>query len=134
MTEERRIEDRRAAEVQALPVESPESVDVLDTLQKHVSDSLFAQLSARVELGVKKYGMRLKTHNTRDAFLDCKQEGLDGIMYGQQLFLQGEDDGRIRDRFIRLVLLIDEVQGSRKRTEPAAHGSKESNAGEQTSN
>lgn len=115
------------AKVQQLPTETAESVDVLNSLKGHLSDELFGMLSERVDYGFRKYGSRLKTYNGRDVLLDCLQEALDGIMYGQQAFLQGVDDGRIRDRFISIVRTILEVRGAREKTEPASHGNKETN-------
>ena len=59
------------------PSESHLSVPVIDLVQ--------ADLLARKEMGLKKYGTVLKTHNGRDALTDFVQEQLDGLMYIRQL-------------------------------------------------
>lgn len=112
------MEDRRrvdAALVQALPTECSESVDVLDSFKELlnneiISEDLYEQLKRRVDLGVKKYGSRLKTYNGRDTLLDCRQEALDGIMYGQQAVLEGRSKGYLRDRFIAIIQEIDQLE------------------------
>lgn len=98
--------ENQAAKVQAKPLQTEKSVDVLDSLVGLVPSSIFKCLEERVELGVRKYGSRLKTHSVRDAALDCFQEALDGIMYAQQLCLEGRDDGSLRKSFIVLASSI----------------------------
>jgi hypothetical protein len=81
--------------------------DVLDSLRAVTSPTLFAELEARVEFGVRKYGTRLKTFNGRDVLLDCRQEALDGIMYSQQAVLQGLPYAdALRNAFIHLAQCI----------------------------
>lgn len=41
-------------------------------------------LEARVEMGTKKYGTRLKTNNGREARIDLLQEVYDALMYARQ--------------------------------------------------
>lgn len=41
-------------------------------------------LEARIEMGAKKYGTRLKTHNGRNARIDLQKEIYDAIMYARQ--------------------------------------------------
>lgn len=104
-----------AAKVQALPTKSARSVDVLDSLRSVVPEAIYTDLAARVELGVKKYGSRLMTDNGRDVLLDCREEALDGVMYGQQAHLQGQDDfADIREAFISVVELIDKRTKQRR--------------------
>ncbi len=42
-------------------------------------------LQARSDMGLKKYGTRLFSHNGRDALMDAYQEALDPVMYLRQL-------------------------------------------------
>jgi hypothetical protein len=68
-------------------------------------------IEARIRLGEKKYGTRLKSHNGRDAMLDLYQEILDGINYSKQLEIEGRED----DTFFRcLVELATVVRGKLK--------------------
>ena len=45
---------------------------------------LYKDIVARTEMGFKKYGVRLTTHNGRNAVVDLYQEVLDGIQYVSQ--------------------------------------------------
>jgi hypothetical protein len=93
-----------AGDVQPGPMAAEVGEDVLDSLRAVTSPALFAELEARVELGVRKYGTRLKTFNGRDVLLDCRQEALDGIMYSQQAVLQDIPGADIlRYEFLRLA-------------------------------
>ena len=102
-----------AQKVQQLPTHGEQGQDVLESLRGKVPDDIFAQLEERVALGARKYGTRLETHNGRDVLLDCVQEGLDGIMYGQQAKLEGKDSGLIVDLFVRLVRIVNSRSNSR---------------------
>lgn len=57
-------------------------------------------IEARIRMGEKKYGTRLKSHNGRDAYLDLYQEVLDGINYSKQLVIEGLED----DTFFRCLI------------------------------
>ena len=46
-------------------------------------------IEARVRSGERKYGVRLRAHNGRNALLDLYQEILDGVNYAQQIALEG---------------------------------------------
>jgi hypothetical protein len=83
------------------PLPTPGAEDVLDSLERRIPEleaSGFVEvgtsafvlplLRARVAIGVKRYGRRLETFNTRDACADKLAEDLDGIMYGEQVRLQ----------------------------------------------
>jgi hypothetical protein len=55
-------------------------------------EPIIADLAARAEMGFKKYGCYLQTHNGRDALMDAYQENLDLVMYlGQALQECGSD-------------------------------------------
>lgn len=50
-------------------------------------------LQARVELGERRYGERLRCHNGRDAKLDLYQELLDASLYCRQVLAEGKING-----------------------------------------
>lgn len=107
-----------AAFVQAMPVKNADSQDVLQDLlcqedytgKKLINESLAAQLQARVELGVRKYGTRLETNNGRDVILDIRQELLDGIMYSHQGVMQGVRCAFVRDQLIKILADLDQLE------------------------
>lgn len=47
-------------------------------------------LRVRSDMGVRKYGTTLKTHNGRSAMMDAYQEVLDAIMYSMQAGMEAE--------------------------------------------
>jgi hypothetical protein len=59
----------------------------MDALHREVS----RDLEARIEIGAKKYGTRLKTNNGRRARLDLQQEIYDAIMYTRQEIEEQQD-------------------------------------------
>ncbi len=107
-----------AAKVQAMPIRSFDSRDVLDDLinanhftgRALLSVELKDQLEDRVALGVRKYGTRLQSHNGRSAVLDVRQELLDGIMYSHQGVMEGVRCAHVRDMLIRLVEELDRLE------------------------
>ena len=107
-----------AAKVQQLPVTTEQSKDVLtDLLQQTgfdgkplVNEKLVAMLTARVELGFKKYGKRLESFNGRDVFLDIRQELLDEVMYGHQGTMQGYRVAHLRNRAIKSLEELDRIE------------------------
>jgi|SRR5579863_5373763 len=48
-------------------------------------------IEARIRLGERKYGTRLKAFNGREPLMDLYQEVLDGINYSQQCVIEGLD-------------------------------------------
>lgn len=56
-----------------------------------LAQQIIDDLQARLELGVKKYGVRLQTNNGRNALLDAYQEALDLIMYLRQRIAETEN-------------------------------------------
>jgi len=50
-----------------------------------VATLVHADIEARVESGVERYGERLTSHNGRDASADAYQEALDLVMYLRQV-------------------------------------------------
>lgn len=65
------------------PDPKPGSIEVL----RHVLDDL----QSRSDMGKRKYGTRLFTHNGRSALWDAYQEALDLVMYLRQLILEQDD-------------------------------------------
>jgi len=88
-----------AARPQPAPIQQPASSHVLPDVLCHasligddeISRQLRADLTARAEAGVQKYGTPLTTHNGRNALMDCYQEVLDAAMYARQASLEAED-------------------------------------------
>lgn len=52
--------------------------------REKVLEQVAQDLEARAQVGVERYGERLKTHNGRDAELDLYQELLDALNYSRQ--------------------------------------------------
>ena len=50
-----------------------------------IANLVHADIEARVEYGIKRYGERLTSHNGRDALADAYQEALDLVMYLRQV-------------------------------------------------
>lgn len=99
-----------AAKVQAMPtgngidVAGEAAVELRSMGHHDVADDI----EARIRLGEKKYGTRLKSHNGRDAMLDLYQETLDAVNYSKQLMVEGRDDGNL---FLTFALLAVEIRG-----------------------
>lgn len=55
-----------------------------------VWDAVIADMRARDDLGINKYGTRLKPLNGRDALVDAYQEALDLAVYLKQAILERE--------------------------------------------
>jgi hypothetical protein len=78
-------------------------------------DEIAEDIEARIRLGERKYGTRLKAHNGRDALMDLYQEVLDAINYAQQCVIENKEGdviyaGSRFGYFDALVLLAAEVQ------------------------
>ena len=84
------------------------AVEVAKDLRAVGLESIAEDTEARIRLGEKKYGTRLKAHNGRDAMLDLYQEILDGCNYARQLVIENKDDGSL---FKQLVILATIVKG-----------------------
>ena len=65
--------------------------------KQDVVDLVLADIQARVEMGMEKYGTKLQTFNGRDALWDAYQEIIDLAMYLRQEIAEREaetaDDG-----------------------------------------
>lgn len=58
----------------------------------HIADLVIADINARKEFGLKKYGTALQPHNGRDALTDAYQEAVDLCKYLRQAIY--ERDGK----------------------------------------
>lgn len=56
---------------------------------------LAADIEARREFGIKRYGTELRTHNGRSALTDLYQELLDACQYAAQDYLEKPETGRM---------------------------------------
>ena len=93
-----------AAKVQPMP--TGDGIDVAVEAAKDLRamglPCVAEDIEARIRLGERKYGTRLKSHNGRDAMLDLYQEILDALNYSKQLVIEGKDD----DTFFRCLVDI----------------------------
>ncbi len=97
-----------AARVQPLP-----TGDGIDIAAEAANDlrirgliQVAEDIEARIRMGEKKYGTRLKSHNGRDAMLDLYQEVLDGINYSKQLVIEGRDDDTFFNCLVELAAVV----------------------------
>lgn len=95
--------DRRMAAVAEKPPTGDGTI-VLDTVIQHICNMannrqipytaltpLREDLLARAEMGLKKYGTKLRVNNGRKAAVDLYQEVMDGIMYAMQARMEGDN-------------------------------------------
>lgn len=97
-----------AAAPQPIPVGDGIDVAVVaaERLKALGLDEIAEDIEARIRLGERKYGSRLKAFNGRSALLDLLQESLDAINYAQQCQIEGLDDGTLFQRFVELTVVI----------------------------
>jgi len=113
-----------AAAPQPMPV--GEGVDVAvvaaERLKELGYDELAEDIEARIRLGERKYGTRLKAFNGRDAYIDLYQELLDSINYSQQVIIEHPEQSTVTlvgtpySLFGILVVLASEVQKQCKKS------------------
>lgn len=60
------------------------AADVREGVVSKFKDEILADIEARKQLGIKKYGTALQAHNGRNARMDAYQEVLDLLMYLRQ--------------------------------------------------
>jgi hypothetical protein len=53
-----------------------------------VQDAVIADIEARRQVGIRRYGTALQPHNGRDALLDAYEEALDLAMYLKQALME----------------------------------------------
>jgi hypothetical protein len=100
-----------AAKVQPMPTGNgiDVAVEVAKDLRVMGRDDIAEDTEARIRLGEKKYGTRLKTHNGRDAMLDLYQEILDGCNYAKQLVLENKVGGEtLYVQILALAVVVKE--------------------------
>lgn len=77
------------------PCPSGEGEDVLNRMllsgQWTIPESIKDAMKARVELGSRRYGTRLKTLNGRIPSIDCFQEIIDAVLYAAQEFYEHQE-------------------------------------------
>jgi hypothetical protein len=97
-----------AAKVQPMPTGNGPDVaaEVAKDLRTKGLEHIAEDTEARIRLGERKYGTRLKAHNGRDAMLDLYQEVLDGINYAKQLVMENKDDDTFYRHLVDLACLI----------------------------
>ncbi len=99
-----------AAVVQPKPTSKSDDIDVAVVAAARLKElglnEVAEDIEARIRLGERKYGSRLKAFNGRSALLDLLQESLDAINYAQQCQIEGLDDGTLFLRFVELTVLI----------------------------
>jgi len=99
-----------AAVVQPKPTSKSDDIDVAVVAAARLKElglnEVAEDIEARIRLGERKYGSRLKAFNGRSALLDLLQESLDAINYAQQCQIEGLDDGTLFSRAVELTVLI----------------------------
>lgn len=97
-----------AARVQPLPTGygTDVAVEVANYLRTSGYEDIAEDIEARIRLGEKKYGTRLRAHNGRDAMLDLYQEVLDGCNYARQLVIENKDDGALFYQLMELAKTV----------------------------
>jgi|SRR5208282_1897984 len=97
-----------AAGVQPLPTHGQVdvAVEAAEELRVRGLHEIAEDIEARILLGERKYGSRLKTHNGRDALLDLMQECLDSINYAKQVQLEGLDTGGLFEKAVEITVLV----------------------------
>jgi len=82
------------------------AVEVAKDLRVIGREDIAEDTEARIRLGEKKYGTRLKSNNGRDAMLDLYQEILDGCNYAKQLVVENKDDGALFKQLVDLAQTV----------------------------
>lgn len=81
-----RLSSPSRSPLQATPANTPQPAPA--GTGQPVVDSVIADVEARREFGLRKYGTLLRTYNGRDAAMDLYQELLDAVMYLRQFVLE----------------------------------------------
>jgi hypothetical protein len=97
-----------AAKVQPMPTGNGTdvAVEVAKDLRVLGLEVIAEDTEARIRLGERKYGTRLKANNGRDAMLDLYQEILDGCNYAKQLVIENKDDGYLFKELVDLAVIV----------------------------
>lgn len=104
--------------VQQLPTATEDSTDVGNAVVEYLTAPLGPSPrlpevandhEARINMGEKKYGQRLKINNGRNAAMDAYQELLDYLSYGMQAYLETGDSFYL-NTFNIVASIADEVR------------------------
>jgi hypothetical protein len=100
-----------AAAPQPIPVGDGIDVAVVaaERLKELGLNEIAEDIEARIRLGERKYGTRLKAFNGRDAYMDAYQEILDFLNYTMQGVVERREG--CQNLFDRAVSLAVDVQG-----------------------
>lgn len=112
MSETAKAYDAAAAE--PMPVGNGIDVAVVaaEKLKELGLNEIAEDIEARIRLGERKYGTRLKAFNGRNAWMDAYQEALDGVNYAAQVQIEGLDNGELFNKFVDItVYLAKKVRG-----------------------
>jgi hypothetical protein len=97
------------------PITTKNSVDVAILVAHHLiksgHSSLAANVEARIALGERKYGTRLKSYNGRDAIKDLMDELLDALNYAKQVEIEGLDGGGLFTDLVPLAIRVEKLHG-----------------------
>jgi hypothetical protein len=58
-----------------------------------VQDAVMADIEARKQVGIQRYGTVLQPHNGRDALRDAYEESIDLALYLKQALIERESNG-----------------------------------------
>ncbi len=99
----KKTSEQRLAAI-AEPAPTGDGAIVLDTVLQHLGnmvnvrqipftafEPLREDLIARADMGLKKYGTKLRVKNGRKAAVDLYQEVMDGMMYAMQARMEGDN-------------------------------------------
>jgi hypothetical protein len=97
-----------AARVQPMPTGNGIDVatEAAADLRRMGHPELAEDIEARIRLGERKYGVRLKPHNGRDAMLDLHQELCDALVYSKQLEIEGREDDTFFNCLAELAVVV----------------------------
>ncbi|MFD9249576.1 hypothetical protein [Streptomyces bottropensis] len=104
-------EENRPAGTSALLKTRPGDQPLPSGGRECVQDALIADIRARRDLGVQRYGSQLMTHNGRNAVQDALEEAVDLAVYLKQVAME------TRDREQELAVLRAEVAAARQYAE-----------------
>lgn len=101
--------DRRQVQRRKLRDENDQPLPTGDNSQPDVQDLVIADIHARREIGIQRYGQGLKTFNGRNTLRDLYEEQIDAVIYTRALL---EAQAASRDRLIEVVakVLNEEVE------------------------
>lgn len=101
----------RPGDSQPMPIVRNDTVDI----QSHV----IADIMARRELGIERYGDALRADNGRDAILDAYEEALDLAMYLKQALVEDHRGGMFwlaawSDELVTIIRDLDPERGNER--------------------